>query len=134
MRIFSFVFLLVFGLNVAAQSPTVKNLFAEGTRYANAGRFDDALRNFEPALFMAENEYLGDGYRARLHYNLGVCHFRMDRFQLAVDQLKSALLLKPDYTRAHYARGMAELRKREWKAAAGSFDRVVKLDPKNGEA
>jgi Flp pilus assembly protein TadD len=134
MRFFSLVFLFIFSLNVAAQSPTVTNLFSEGTKQANVGRFDDALKNFKTALFMAENEYLGAGYRARVHYNIGVCFFRLNRFDPAIDHFKAALLLKADYTHAHYALGMAEMRKRNSIAAVDSFRHVLKLDPKNGEA
>jgi Flp pilus assembly protein TadD len=83
---------------------------------------------------MAENEYLSAGYRARVHYNIGVCYFRLNRFDPAIDNFKAAILLKADYTRAHYALGMAEMRKRNSIAAVSSFKRVLKLDPENGEA
>lgn len=134
MRFFSFVFLFILSLNVAAQSPTVSNLFSEGTRHANAGRFDEALKNYKTALFTAENEYLGAGYRARLHYNIGVCYFRTDRFDSAANHFKFAILLKTDYARAHYALGMAKIRKRDWKEASRTFEKLLRLDPKNGEA
>jgi Flp pilus assembly protein TadD len=134
MRVLLFTFVLVFSISASAQSPTVINLFAEGTMQANAGRFDDALKNFKTVLFMAENEYLGAAYRAHVHYNIGVCYFRLNRFDPAIDHFKAALLLKADYTRAHYALGMAEMRKRNSVAAVSSFNRVLKLDPKNGEA
>ncbi len=134
MRFFSFVFLFIFGLNVAAQSPIVNKLFSEGTRQANAGRFDDALKSYKTALFTSENEYLGAGYRARLHYNIGVCYFRTDRFDVAANHFKSAILLKSDYALAHYALGMAKVRKRNWKDASQAFEQLLRMDPKNGEA
>jgi len=133
MRFFSFVFLLVFGLNVAAQSPTVSKLFADGTSHANAQRFEDALKSYKKALFVAENEYVGSSYLARLRYNIGVCHFRLERFDLAVNEFKHAILLQKDYVRAYYALGMAQTRKREWKAARASFSRVIDLNPTDGE-
>src|SRR5215204_218131 len=134
MRFLSFVFLFIFSLNIAAQSPAVSKLFSDGTKRAGEGRFSEALKHYKTALFVAENEYLDAGYRARLHYNLGVCYFRLDQFRLAVSEFKSALLLKKDYVRAHYALGMAEMRKRNWKGATVSFTKVSELDPKNGEA
>lgn len=134
MRFMSFVFLLIFSLNVAAQSPAVSKLFADGTKHANAGRFEEALKSYKTALFAAENEYVGSNYLARLRYNIGVCHFRLERFDLAANEFKHAILLQKDYVRAHYALGMAQTRKRQWKAATVSFNRALDLQPTNGEA
>jgi Flp pilus assembly protein TadD len=82
----------------------------------------------------AENEQLSTGIRARLHYNIGVCHFRLGRTAHAIPQFKRAILLKTDYARAYYALGMAQAREKQWKAARASFERVVSKDPANGEA
>jgi len=121
-------------LNLSAQSAAVVRLFSDGTRYANAGRFDKALTSYKTALFTAENEYLEKGYLARLHYNLGVCHFQLEQFDLAANQFKLAIVLKTDYARAHYALGMAESKRRNWKAATAEFERTIKDEPSNGEA
>lgn len=134
MRLLLFVLLSFFVVNAAGQSPAVTRLFRNGTAQANEGRFADALKSYKTALFAAENEYLSAEYLAKLHYNIGVCHFRLERFDLASDEFKKAILLKKEYTRAHYALGMAESRKKNWKAARASFRRVLDIDPKNGEA
>jgi tetratricopeptide (TPR) repeat protein len=134
MRYLSFVFVFIFTVNIAAQSPAVSNLFANGAKEAGAGRYGEALKSYKTALFAAENEYLDANYRARLHYNVGVCYFRLDEFKPAKNHFKSAILLKHDYSRAHYALGMARMRLREWKDASTSFSRLVQLDPKNAEA
>ena len=134
MRFLSFIFVFIFTINIAAQSPAVSNLFANGATEAEAGRYGEALKSYKTALFAAENEYLDAGYRARLHYNVGVCYFRLDQFRPAANHFKSAILLKHDYARAHYALGMARTRLREWKDASTSFGRLIELDPKNGEA
>jgi tetratricopeptide (TPR) repeat protein len=130
----SFVFLIILSVNTAAQSPAVSKLFSDGTRQANQARFDEALNSYKTALFRAEEEYVGKGYRARLHYNIGVCLFHLDRYQEATEHFKQSILLDQAYTRAHYALGMAETRKRNWKRATVSFTRLLDLDPKNGEA
>ena len=134
MRVLLFGFLLTFTVGISAQSPMVTKLFSDATTQANAGRFKDALESYKRALLVAESEYLDTGYRAKLHYNLGVCHFQLDEIDPAISQFKSAVLLKTDYTRAHYALGMARMRKRAWKSATVSFTNVVDVDPKNGEA
>ncbi len=134
MRLLSFSFILIFGLNVAAQSPAVSRLFSDATKQAKTGRFDEALKNYKTALFAAENEYTDAAFRARLRYNIGVCYFHLGRLDQAADEFRSALLLKSDYARAHYALGMAEIRRKKWKAARVSLSQVTELDPKNGEA
>ena len=118
MRFFSFVFLFIFGVNVWGQSPAVTKLYSDGARYANTQDFNQALQSFKTAAFAADNEYLNDGYRARLHYNIGVCHFQLRQFELASNEFKSALLLKKDYTQAHHALSMARTRLREWRSAS----------------
>ena len=134
MRLLIFGFLLFSSLSISAQSPMVSKLFTEGTKQANAGRFDEALKNYKTALFAAENEYVGSNYLSRLRYNIGVCYFHLDRFELAENEFKHAILLKKDYVRAHYALGMTQTKKRAWKSATVSFTNVVEMDPKNGEA
>lgn len=134
MRYLLFVFLFILSLNAAAQSPMVSRLFADGTRSANQERFAEALASYKTALSLAETEYLDAGYRAQLRFNIGVCYFRLERFDPAVGEFKAAILLKKDYARAHYALGMAEARRRDWKKSSDALGRVVSLEPKNGEA
>ena len=121
MKVLSFVFLFVFAVSISAQSTKVDDLFSEGTRLANAGRFDAALTSYKGALNMAESEYLDAGYRARLRFNTGVCYFRLGQFDRAVGEFKLAILLRKDYAQAHDALSVAEARKRESKLSTASF-------------
>jgi len=113
MRILSFVFLFVFAVSISAQSTKFDDLFSEGTRHANAGRFDAALKSYKSALTVAETKYAGKEYRARLHYNIGVCYFQLDQFKLAENEFKSAVLLKTDYSQAHFALDKLRTRARD---------------------
>lgn len=114
----SFVFLFVFGLGVLGQSPKVTDRFSEGAEQVNAGRFDAAITTYKTALAVAENKYANKDYRARLYYNIGVCYFHLDRFGLAADHFKHAVLLKTDYSLAYHALDMTKLRTQQLKAAA----------------
>lgn len=134
MRYLLFVLLFISTFNASAQSPMVSRLFSDGTRNASQERFSEALQSYKTALTLAENEYLDAGYRARLRFNIGVCYFRLEQFDPAVEHFKAAILLKKDYARAHYALGMAEIRRRDWRRASDALGRVVSLQPKNGEA
>ena len=118
MRFLLLVFLLTLTLNAAAQSPEVTKLQSEGTKYANEKRFDVALERFKAALSIAENEYTGAGYRAKLHYNIGVCYFRLERFEQASDKFKQAVLLDASYSPAHNALGVTRKRNRSGTSVA----------------
>ena len=115
MRILSFVFLFIFAISISGQS-RADDLFKEGTRHVNTGRFDEALKNYKQALAVAEKKYAGKEYRARLHYNIGVCYFQLDRFELAANEFKSAIILKTGYVRAHNALGMVDARRSRLRA------------------
>ena len=115
MRYLLIIFVLVLSLNVSAQSAKVSELFSEGTKNANQEHFTEAVQNYKSALSIAENEYLDFGYRAKLRYNIGVCYYRLGKYDEAVDNFKRAILLKKDYTVAHSALNVAESRRQEWK-------------------
>ena len=121
MRFMSLAFLFVFSLNVAAQSPKVGQLFSDGATKASRSHFADALQSYESALSLAENEYLDAGYRARLRFNIGVCYFRLNNFDRAVENFKLAVLLKKDYANAHNALNVAESRRRVLKQTTASI-------------
>jgi tetratricopeptide (TPR) repeat protein len=110
MRLLSFVFLFIFAVSISAQSTKVDDLFTQGTKQINAGRFDDALTTYKSALATAEKQYAGKEYLARLHYNIGVCYFHLDRFEAAANEFKSAVLLKTDYSQAFTALRKAKSR------------------------
>jgi len=110
MRLLSFVFLFIFAVSISAQSTKVDDLFTQGTKQINAGRFDDALTTYKSALATAEKQYAGKDYLARLHYNIGVCYFHLDRFEAAANEFKSAVLLKTDYSQAFTALRKAKSR------------------------
>ena len=122
MRILSFVFLFIFAVNISAQSTKVDDFFAQGTKQINSGQFDDALTTYKGALATAEKKYAGKEYLARLHYNIGVCYFHLDRFEAAENEFKSAILLKADYALAHDALGMVDSRRSNLKAKTARVD------------
>ena len=121
MRFLTIAFLFVLSLNIAAQSPSVSKLSAEGTKAAKEQRFADALRSFKSALDLADNQYLDATHRARLRFNIGVCYFKLGKYDEAAESFKRALILKTDYTQAHVALGAAETRRRDWKATTASI-------------
>ena len=104
MRILSFVFLFILAVNVSAQS--IDDLFSEGTRHANAARYDAALKSYKTALTVAEKKYAGNEYLARLHFNIGVCYFHLDQFKLAASEFKSRVAAEDRIIPAHTTRSI----------------------------
>ena len=117
------LFALFCGLNVSAQSA---DLFSGAAEQIRAGQFDTALERYKTALSLAENKYADKDYRARLHYNVGVCYFHLDKFDLAADHFKHAILLKTDYSLAYYALGMTKIQAHKLRATASTRAGVTK--------
>lgn len=135
MRILSFIFVLIFAIGVSAQSPTVTGPYVEGTRFANAGKFEKALSSYQTALEDAKGERAGSNFLARLHYNLGVCNYRLNRYENAIGELKKAISLRSkDYADAYYALGMAETARENWPQAQLAFIEALKGKKANSEA
>lgn len=132
MPILSFLLILIFALCTAAQSPIASRLFDDATSLANAGDFEKALRSYKIALNFADTE--DANRRARIHFNIGVCHYRLKQHNEAVAELKKAKRLRPDYAKAHYVLGMAETARGNWPDARKAFDSAIGLNGSDGEA
>jgi Flp pilus assembly protein TadD len=124
MRTLLFILVLVF--SVSAQDH-----FAEGTILAFNGQYEKALVNYRAA----QNQAKDAESSARVHYNIGVCLYQLDRPADAVPELKEAIRLKGDrYQQAWYALGMAEAGLKNTAAAREAFTRAIALDKKDAEA
>src|SRR5882672_11087816 len=122
MRTLSFIFVLIFTVGVSAQSYSVRQSFAEGTKLAKSGEFEKALSRYLVASEAAKGELINSEFLARLHYNIGVCEYRLDRPERAVKELEQAVKLKNnDYSPAFYAIGMAESARGNWPKARLAF-------------
>jgi Flp pilus assembly protein TadD len=124
MRTLLFILVLVF--SVSAQDH-----FAEGTILALNGQYEKALATYRTA----QKETRDAESSARVHYNIGVCLYQLDRPADAVPELKEALRLKDDgYQQAWYALGMAQAGLKNTAAAREAFMRAIVLDKKDSEA
>jgi tetratricopeptide (TPR) repeat protein len=124
MRTLLFILVLVF--SVSAQDP-----FTEGTILALNGQYEKALVNYRAA----QNENRDAEASARVHYNIGVCLYHLDRPADAVPELKEAIRLKGDrYQQAWYALGMAQAGLKNAAGAREAFTRAIALDKKDAEA
>ena len=133
MRTLLFVFTLIFAGSVMAQSPMASRSFGEATRFANAGEFEKALKGYRLTLMAADGE-TGE-FAVRIHYNLGVCHYRLGRLKAAASEFTTAIqLAKGRHHRAFYALGMTESALENWPAARTAFLNALEINPADGEA
>ena len=135
MRTLLFICMLIFTGGVTAQSPLLTRAFNEGTKFANAGKFEKAAKSYRTALTVASDENLPADYLAKLYFNLGVCNYRLQKTVEAVSELNKAIKLsKGKYQRAYYAMGMAESEQKNWVNARLAFLGALKLNSADGEA
>lgn len=135
MRTLLFVFTLIFSGNLVAQSPLLSRSFNDGTKLANAGEFEKAGKSYRTALMIAHDEEMPADYLAKVHFNLGVCNYRLGSGAAAVAELNKAIKLsRRKYPRAYYALGMAEAEQKNWPNARRAFLEAVKLNDADGEA
>lgn len=121
--------------SAAAQNNTIQHWFEKGTTEARKGEFAVALKDLEVTQRLADAETASDRFRAKVHFNIGVCLYRLRRSVQAVIELKQAVrLYDGPYEKAYYALGMAEVDLKHMPAARDAFQSALKADPKNGEA
>lgn len=133
MRTLLFLFTLMFAGSIVAQSPMVSRSFNEATRFANAGEFEKALKGYRSAL-IASDEESGE-FTVKIHYNLGVCHYRIGQLKAAASQFTTTIkLAKGRHQRALYALGMTESALENWPAARKAFLNALEINPSDGEA
>lgn len=135
MRHFLFIFILSLAAHVSAQSSAVMTPFEEGTRLSKAGDYDKARVSFKSALSASLGENASFAILSRLHYNLGVCEYKLGKTDEAVNEFDQAIELRSgDYAKASFALGRAHLDLEHWTDAEDALLSVIRHDSKNAEA
>jgi tetratricopeptide (TPR) repeat protein len=122
-------------LSVAAQSFTTQQMFEKAVSMANEEKFETALPVFKDVLALAKIDDADAGFRAKVHFNIGVCLYRLKQSEKAVKEFEEAIkLAKGDYEKAFYALGMANAELKNWEEAEAAFRGAIRLNKQNGEA
>lgn len=131
MRILSFIFVIALAVSASAQESKIARLFNEATQQANAREFENAMAIYQKTLSIAANERAE--FRAKIHFNIGVCLYQTERRAEAVAQYENAVRLNPKYEKAFYALGMAQFELNNLPEAEKAFKESLSINRKNGE-
>ena len=131
MRVLSFVIIIFLAVSVSAQTSEIKRVFDEATRSANAKNYEKAFEIYQKAFRLSQDE--SAEFRAKIHFNSGVCLFQLKRHAQAVAEFERAVLLNPKYERAFYALGMAHAELKNFSSAEKAFLKSLEISRKNGE-
>ncbi len=127
-----FIIVAVFVFSVSAQNSVQKN-FENGIKSAGKGEFQTALADFQKSLALAGAEKTSGNFLAKIHFNIGVCFYRMKQPEKAVGAFERAVLLNPVYEKSFYALGMAQFELKNFLEAEEAFLGAIRLNDRNGE-
>ncbi len=94
--------------------------------YYALGKVDKAEEQWLNSLSVRENE--------NIRLNLALAYRDQEKFDLAMDSLKKAVLHNPAFPLAHYHLGLLYLKNKKLRLAEDHFRKVVKLSPKSVQA
>jgi Flp pilus assembly protein TadD len=132
--LFGLIFISISGFATFGQGKDFDTSFERGVTLANNGNFAEAFVEFRNAERLINGSKLTKKRLAQLHFNIGVCHFRMNKNAEAIGRFETAVQVFPKYERAHYALGMAASELRDWQKAERAFHDALKVNKANGEA
>ncbi len=82
---------------------------------------------------MTESDETDGRKRARLRLELAANYFQQGQTNVALDELKQALVADPSYPDAHNLRGLVYMRMGDNALAEDSFRRAMALNPRDGD-
>lgn len=107
---------------IAVQADEAEQHKERGNVYHNAGRFDDALREYRAAIRLRPNF-------PKAYNNIGSVYIDGGKDQLAIAPLLTAIKLDPKYAHAFYNLGKAYADTGKPQQAIAAYTQAVKLDP-----
>ncbi|PIQ95421.1 MAG: hypothetical protein COV67_14860 [Nitrospinae bacterium CG11_big_fil_rev_8_21_14_0_20_56_8] len=89
--------------------------------YQNLKRYDEAEQKWLQAIDIGEN--------AGIRYNLGLAYLDREKFDKAMESMKKAVDLNPDFTQAHYEMALLYMKKQKLDKATEHLKDVIRLAP-----
>jgi tetratricopeptide (TPR) repeat protein len=127
-----FVILSAFTINISAQT-FAQQRFEKGMIAASDGKYAAALADFKMSLAFLADEKSDNEFRARIHYNIGVCFYQLKEQTKAVAEFERAVKLNPNHEKSFYSLGMAQFELKNWKESEAAFRGALRVNNRNGE-
>ena len=129
-----FVFLILTA-GAFGQESRQRIAFENAVAAAKNGDHINAITGFKNALVQATVAGESDEFLSKIHFNIGVCLYKLDHAEESIPEYREAIRLSGNkYERAYYSLGMAELAGSNWTNAEEAFLNAIRLNEKNGEA
>ena len=133
------VLLAIWGINAAYENYKIQGndaraaeYFNSGTAHYNAGRYDQAIEEYQRALSTDLSERL----KAETRRAIGACYvgkgqsaIQAGNFASAAESLRRALEFQPDSGNAYYLLGVVSMRQGQLTPAIRYYEQAVSLDP-----
>jgi Flp pilus assembly protein TadD len=103
--------------------------FQKGLDFAKKNDFQNALVKFQNSF----SKNLSDKKIAQVHYNIGVCFYRLNQMNQAVTEFDKVINLNPNNEKVYYALAMTQVDLKNFDQAETNFLKAIKLDETNGE-
>jgi tetratricopeptide (TPR) repeat protein len=107
--------------------PDPRDLFNEATDLVELGRLDEALALFQTLLRTDSNN-------ATIWNNIGIIRFRQGKYRDAVNAFGQATDIDPEFTNAWFNKSLALIHLNKETEALRALDKVLKVNPRDGEA
>ncbi|XP_010941509.1 uncharacterized protein [Elaeis guineensis] len=105
----------------------------EGNKLFKAGKYGDALLQYELALQIA-SEVPSSEVCSICHANRAVCFLKLEKFNDTIKECTKALELNPSYIKALIRRAEAHEKVEHYEEAVADWKKIVDLDPSNDQA
>ena len=107
--------------------PQEEDWVSLGNRFAMEGKYEAAVRAYRLGLKLY-------GEDEKVYYNLGLCLWRLEQKDDALQAFQSALRIDPGYGRAYYNMGVIYGEQTLYHDAMLAFQAAVRIAPDDGEA
>lgn len=135
MRFFGLLIVLTSAIAANAQSTRALQSFEIGMKASETGDHLAALSEFKDTLRLIEREGAADRFFAKVHYNLGVSNYKLQRLNDTVAEYSKALRFAGgSYGRASYALGLTHSELGNWRDAEKAFRQAIVQNHRDGEA
>ncbi|MCB1024414.1 MAG: tetratricopeptide repeat protein [Acidobacteria bacterium] len=133
----SIILPLVFVAGVSAQIDLSKRHFALGFEFAAAGEFESAIGAYQRSLQIAEASSGAElkRYMGKIHYNIGVCAYKLKNLTKAERHFSAAIVIDPvEDSKKYFSLAVTQIDQKKFDDAKKTLRALLRNDESHGEA